>query len=143
MTHPADAPVPVHITGVSAEVHLGAGAAPAPAARRQLRTEFTTVELDTTNSCQPLLAADSSRVQAIILVRAAAGTADASTSYGWLGDSKEQAQTGARTQKAGGYITADSPLAIPPILGQGAVWAALDAGATTGLTLTVIADYEV
>lgn len=141
MTHPENPPVAVHLQSVAAEISLGGPAQ--PPARRRVRTEFTTVQLDATNPCRPLLPASERRVQAILLVRAGIGAADNTSAYGWLGDSEEQAKLAARTQNAGGYISATSPLPLPPILGQGAVWAALDASATIAMVITVIADYEV
>lgn len=119
------APIPVHVTGVSAEVSLGAGAPAAPA-RPRLRTEFTSESVDDANPVRPLLPDKTSRV--IAWVQATGGDV-------LLCDTEVNARQGI------GSPLPSANTAPWPLGGTQAVWIAQKTAGNT-CTVSCTADYE-
>jgi hypothetical protein len=120
-------PIPVHVTGVSAEVSLG-HAAPRPGPDR-VRTRFLTETVNDTNPVRPLLPDDSDRVSA--WVQATGGDVVLCAS-----------QSDAQHAPPQGSTLPMGNTAPWPVRGQGAVWAA-QAAAASSCVISVTADYAV
>lgn len=132
-------PVPVHVTGIEAELAASLRASDAPQKRRRLVSNYETVTLDQTNNCRPVLAENRNRHRAVLIVHGALGGASLTTSFAWLDSTEAGAVTAARTQTGGAYISAANTINIPfEVRGTNALWGCLDAAATTVVTITVI-----
>lgn len=130
--------LPVHLTGISAEV-ASAMSLPRPSRKREqikstLRTYITAAN-DATGA-QLVLPPSPNRIQAQIIPQGPVGSSGTASSHGWLSATK----AGAAAQE-GAHISASGQ---GPVLTktQSALYVCADPAASAVLVVTVIADYE-
>lgn len=134
-------PVQVHVVADSTK-----GSPPAPATRRKkIITRYSTVIVTVASPVQPVLPADESRIRAVLTAHAGIGAGTSMTSYGWLADTQAAAVSSAQHQDgtSGSYISAGGTVNVLEVRGQNAAWLALDNNASSALTVSVAADYEI
>lgn len=119
-------PVPVHVTGISAEVSLGQPAGPR---RDRIRTRFLNETVTDTNPVRPLLPDDPDRV--IAYIETTGGDV-------YLCGS----QSDASQSPPAGSVLPTAFTSAWPIRGQGAVWIAQKTAATT-CVVSATADYAI